>query len=137
LAVYAGAIVLSVAVGRPLFVTYWLLPLAAAQPLLRAILMAEHTGCSEDDNPLTNTRTTYTIFPVRFLMWDMPYHAEHHRYPALPFFVLAPVHEQFGPGLAHVARDGYLGFHVALIKRLAEGAPSKPPPAPPPPPAAS
>jgi fatty acid desaturase len=130
LLLYGLAMVASVVAGRPLFVTFWLLPVAVAQPLLRAILMAEHTGCTEDDNPLTNTRTTYTIFPVRFLMWDMPFHAEHHRYPALPFFALGSMHEAFGPGLAHVGQNGYLGFHVSLLRRLfsAAGARSAPPP---------
>ncbi len=86
--------------------------MALGQPLLRAILLAEHTGCGETTTRSTNTRTTYTVFPVRFLMWDMPYHAEHHRYPALPFFALADAHESLGPHLSHVARRGYLGVHV-------------------------
>jgi fatty acid desaturase len=122
LLVYGALIALSFAVGSPLFVTFWLLPMAVGQPLLRAILLAEHTGCSEDGNPLTNTRTTYTVAPVRFLMWEMPYHAEHHRHPALPFFSLAPAHVTLGPKLTHVARDGYVGVHVALLKKLTRAA---------------
>ena len=43
-----------------------LLPVALAQPLLRAILLCEHTGCSEDDDAYRNTRTTHTVLPVRF-----------------------------------------------------------------------
>ncbi len=115
---YAAAIGLSVLAGHPYFVTYWLLPVAIAQPLLRAILLAEHGGCSENNDMLSNTRTTYTLAPVRFLMWQMPYHAEHHRYPALPFFSLAPAHERLGPHLSNVARRGYTGFHASLLKDL-------------------
>ena len=37
---------------------YWLIPLAFGLPLLRLYLLTEHTGCSEDDDGLTNTRTT-------------------------------------------------------------------------------
>lgn len=122
LLVYGAAIAGSFAVGRPLFVTWWLLPVAAAQPLLRAILLAEHTSCSEDDDPLSNTRTTHTLLPIRFLMWEMPYHAEHHRYPALPFFALRPAHTVVGPHLVHVARRGYLGFHRELLGRFAREA---------------
>jgi fatty acid desaturase len=118
LAVYGAAIAASVALGYPYFAVYWLLPVAIAQPLLRVILLAEHTGCSEDDNPLTNTRTTHTLLPVRYLMWEMPYHAEHHRYPALPFFALARAHARLGPLLLHVARRGYIGMHVHLLKTL-------------------
>jgi fatty acid desaturase len=118
LAVYAAAMALSIGFGQPWFFTYWLLPVVLGQPLLRAILLAEHTGCSESDDALSNTRTTHTLLPVRFLMWEMPYHAEHHRYPALPFFALAEAHEALAPHLAHVARSGYLGVHVEVLRGL-------------------
>ena len=118
LATYAAAGGLSLLAGHPYFITYWLLPVAIAQPLLRAILLAEHGGCSEDNDMLSNTRTTYTLAPVRFLMWQMPYHAEHHRYPALPFFSLARAHVSLRPHLSNVARRGYLGFHASLLKDL-------------------
>lgn len=118
LLVYAAGIVVSLALGSPAFFLYWLLPVAVGQPLLRAILLAEHGGCSQDSDPLANTRTTHTTFPVRFLMWEMPYHAEHHHYPALPFFVLARTHARLGPRLVHVARRGYLGFHADFLRGL-------------------
>jgi fatty acid desaturase len=122
LLVYAAAIALSVWLGRPYFVTYWLLPVAVAQPLLRAILLAEHTGCAENGDALANTRTTYTSWPIRFLMWEMPYHAEHHLYPALPFFALAGAHQSVGAHLVHVARRGYVGVQVDFLKSLARKA---------------
>jgi fatty acid desaturase len=118
LATYAAAIALSIALGSPYFVTYWLLPVAVAQPLLRAVLMAEHSGCSLDDDAMNNTRTTYTFAPVRFLMWQMPFHAEHHRYPSLPFFALSRAHARIGPHLGHVASRGYSGMHSALLRDL-------------------
>jgi fatty acid desaturase len=124
LATYGAAVALSVVAGHPWFLVYWLLPVAAAQPFLRAFLLAEHTGCSEDANAMTNTRTTWTIWPVRFLMWEMPYHAEHHRYPALPFFALASAHASLEPRLTHVARNGYLGVHAELLRTLSK----RPPP---------
>jgi fatty acid desaturase len=124
LCVYALAIAFGIAFGRPWFALYWLLPMALGQPLLRAILLAEHTGCSESDDAFTNTRTTHTLAPVRFLMWEMPYHAEHHRYPALPFFALAQAHEALGPHLAHVAQSGYLGVHAAVLRGLFRGKPA-------------
>jgi fatty acid desaturase len=117
--IYVAAQALSFWVGRPYFVLFWLLPVALAQPLLRAILLAEHGGCSQDDDGLENTRTTYTSWPVRFLMWEMPYHAEHHLYPALPFFALARAHERIGPRLRYLAH-GYLGFHVRYLKGLSK-----------------
>ena len=91
LAVYGAAIALSVIFQQPWFITFWLLPLAVGQTILRFILLAEHTGCSKDNNPLTNTRTTLTWFPIKFMMWNMPFHAEHHLYPAIPFHVGAAI----------------------------------------------
>src|SRR5450432_1279650 len=113
---YAAAIALSVKLGHPYFVSYWLVPVALAQPLLRAILLGEHMGCSNDSDMLSNTRTTYTVWPVRFLMWEMPYHADHHRYQALPFFALARVHVSLEPHLSQIARNGYSGLHLAILK---------------------
>lgn len=115
---YSAAVGISLGLGYPYFFVYWLIPMVLAQPLLRAILLAEHMGCSEDADMLSNTRTTLTVWPVCFLMWEMPFHADHHRYPALPFFALAPVHRRLGPHLAHVAGQGYSGFHRALLKDL-------------------
>jgi fatty acid desaturase len=118
LLVYCAAIVASFALRHPYFVVYWLVPVALAQPILRVILLAEHTGCSEDDNPLTNTRTTRTVWLVRFLMWEMPYHAEHHYHPALPFFTLARAHRRIGSRLRHVAQ-GYAALHAGFLRDLA------------------
>jgi fatty acid desaturase len=117
LLVYGIAIALSVAVRQPWFVIYWLLPLMIGQPLLRAILLAEHTGCSYDNNILTNTRTTLTLAPLRFLMWNMPYHAEHHAYPSLPFHALAPAHLKLGSYFARV-EPGYFYVNRQIIAQF-------------------
>jgi len=124
LGVYGAALAASFWTAEPYFISYWLVPVALAQPLLRAILLAEHMGCSETADMLSNTRTTYTLWPVRFLMWEMPYHADHHRYPALPFFSLARAHVRLGPQLAHVARRGYTGLHLSFLRDLWKRVPS-------------
>lgn len=36
-------------------------------------------------------RATLTLSLVRLFAWNMPYHAEHHTYPAVPFHVTASV----------------------------------------------
>ena len=115
---YGAAAALSAWLGYPYFAVYWLLPVAAAQPLLRAILLAEHMGCSESNDMLSNTRTTYTVWPVRVLMWEMPYHADHHRYPALPFFALKSAHQKLAPYLSQIARTGYSGLHLGIVSEL-------------------
>jgi fatty acid desaturase len=115
--VYGIAIAISFTVEQPWFITYWLLPLAVGQPILRAILLAEHTGCSQDGNVLTNTRTTLTFAPLRFLMWNMPYHAEHHLYPSLPFHALAPAHLKLRDYFAQVAA-GYFQVNRQIVAQF-------------------
>ncbi len=117
LAVYGGAIALSIAVQRPWFFIYWLLPLAVGQPILRFILIAEHTGCSQDDNPLTNTRTTLTIWPIRWLMWNIPFHAEHHLYVSIPFHALPRAHQKLAGHLRQVV-SGYVAVNRQIVSRF-------------------
>ncbi len=115
LLVYVVAIVLSVAIGHPWAVLlYWALPLAVGQPILRFVLLAEHSNCTNDDNPLTNTRTTLTLAPLRFLMWNMPFHTEHHLYPSIPFHALPAAHQQLHPHIAHLVA-GYVTVHRGLV----------------------
>ena len=97
---------------------YWIGPQLLGQPPLRAYLLAEHTGCTEDRNGLTNTRTTLTSAPVRLLMWDMPYHAEHHLFPSIPFHRLADAHGLIRDRLEHI-QPGYLRWNFALAQSLA------------------
>lgn len=117
IAIYALGVALSIAVGQPWILTYWLIPLALGQPILRFILLAEHTGCSFDDNPLTNTRTTHTLWPLRLLMWNMPFHAEHHLYPSIPFHALPQAHAQLQTHFTHVD-SGYLTVNRAILSEL-------------------
>ena len=114
LAIYGSAIALSIAVGQPWFLLYWVVPLAIGQPLLRFILIAEHTGCPDGNNPLTNTRTTLTTWPIRLMMWNMPFHAEHHLYPSIPFHQLAAAHDELSQHFAYVA-PGYVAVNRAVV----------------------
>ena len=119
LGVYAIAIILSIWVQRPWFLLYWMLPLAIGQPFLRMILFAEHMGCSHDDNPLANTRTTLTTWPINFLMWNMPFHAEHHLYPSIPFHQIRAAHSQLGSEFTHVD-PGYVYVNRSIVAKLTQ-----------------
>ncbi|MBW4562456.1 MAG: fatty acid desaturase [Mojavia pulchra JT2-VF2] len=119
LAVYAAAIAISIAVGQPWFVLYWLLPLFVGQPILRMILLAEHTGCSLDANMLTNTRTTLTLWPMRLLMWNMSYHAEHHLYQSIPFHALPQAHQQLNSHFTHID-PGYIKVNQNIVAQLGQ-----------------
>lgn len=117
LACYGLAIALSIYFHSFAFVLGWLLPLAIGQPILRLILLAEHTGCTLDANPFANTRTTLTWAPLRWLMWNMPYHAEHHFCPSLPFHALGKAHQQLRSHLQHVD-SGYTTVNRNIIQNL-------------------
>ncbi|MEM6897132.1 MAG: fatty acid desaturase [Pseudomonadota bacterium] len=90
LALYA--LVLASLVVSPLAFWLWMLPALLGQPFLRLYLLAEHGRCPPVANMLENSRTTFTNRAVRFLAWNMPYHAEHHAYPAVPFHQLPAFH---------------------------------------------
>jgi fatty acid desaturase len=91
LAIYAAVALVSLGVQSDAILLYWIVPALLGQPALRLYLMAEHTLCPLSDDMLENTRTTYTNGVVRFLAWNMPYHAEHHAFPAVPFHRLPEV----------------------------------------------
>ena len=107
----------SIAMGFDAALYFWFLPAVLAQPLLRALLITEHTGCSEDRNGLGNTRTTLALFPIRLLMWNMPFHAEHHLYPSVPFHQLPALHLKIRDRLVHVAA-GYTATNRAIVRSL-------------------
>jgi fatty acid desaturase len=117
LLVYSVGIISEIAFGQSWFILGWLLPLIVSQPILRAILLSEHGGCSHDNNPFTNTRSTLTLPLIRFLMWNMPYHAEHHFCPSIPFHALAKAHEQLKPYLIHID-PGYIAANGKIIAQF-------------------
>jgi fatty acid desaturase len=112
----AAATAIVMGFTAPLY--FFFLPLLLAMPLMRAYLITEHTLCSRDRNFLTNTRTTLASFPIRLLMWNMPFHAEHHLFPAVPFHRLPALHHQIGDRFAHVA-PGYIATNREVWRALA------------------
>jgi len=115
--VYAIVLVLSVYFQSWLAVYLWLLPRILGEPTLRAVRMIEHTGMAESPNMLENTRTTKSNFFVRFLYWNMPFHAEHHLYPSVPFHSLPRLHRVVRDHLAEIA-PGVLSVHYKILKRI-------------------
>lgn len=111
------AVAIAVALGFRGILYFWLLPVLLAQPVLRALLIVEHTGCSFDRNGLTNTRTTLTAPPIRLLMWNMPFHAEHHLYPTVPFHQLPALHRNIRSSLRHLV-PGYIAANHEVMAAL-------------------
>ena len=101
-----------------ILVWLWVLPALLGQPFLRAYLMAEHGRCPHVADMLANSRTTFTTALVRRLAWNMPYHAEHHAYPAVPFHALPRFHDLARAHLKTTER-GYARFHRRFAAGLA------------------
>ncbi|MEZ0371488.1 MAG: fatty acid desaturase [Candidatus Sericytochromatia bacterium] len=90
--------------------------------LLMTCLIGEHNGLPHEGDILIRTRTTLTHPLVRWLMWNMPYHAEHHAYPAVPWHALPRLHALLKPELQNL-EPGYRNFHRRVLASLVQGRP--------------
>jgi len=117
LLVYLAIALGSAATGSWAALQYWVAPVLLGQPFLRMYLLAEHTGCPMIPDMLRNSRTTHTIWPVRFLAWNMPYHVEHHVFPALPFHALPAAHSLLKERIA-VQATGYVAVQRGIVAGL-------------------
>jgi fatty acid desaturase len=118
LAGYALLLAGALAARSDLLWWVWVLPALLGQPFLRGYLMAEHGRCPHVADMLANSRTTFTTALVRRLAWNMPYHAEHHAYPAVPFHALPRFHDLARAHLKTTER-GYARFHRRFAAGLA------------------
>ena len=92
----------------------WIVPLILGFPVLRLYLLAEHGRCPEVEDMFLNTRTTLTTRVVRFVAWNMPYHAEHHAMPSVPFHKLPILHDMTAAHLGQIS-DGYSNFSKVYV----------------------
>ena len=121
LALYVVVAAGSIATGTwGAVLTYWIVPRILGEPVLRLVRIAEHTGMEEGPDPLTNTRTTLTNPLIRFLYWNMPFHAAHHLAPSVPFHSLAKLHQELPE---HPVEKGYVRVHRGLLHDAAKGNP--------------
>lgn len=117
LSLYAVLLLGALATGSAALLWVWIVPLLLGQPFLRLYLLAEHGRCAFVANMLENTRTTYTNRLVRWLAWNMPYHAEHHSFPAVPFHHLPALHDHMAAHLK-VTENGYARFTKGYLADL-------------------
>lgn len=117
LALYAALCALSIYFRSPVLLYVWIIPAIIGQPFLRLYLLAEHGRCPFVANMLDNSRTTYTNWLVRKLAWNMPFHAEHHSYPGVPFYRLPEFHEVIKERIGTL-EHGYVRFHRNYLKEL-------------------
>lgn len=110
------SLVLASLFWTPVVLWVWIAPVLMGQPVLRLYLLAEHGDCPHVANMFENTRTVFTTALVRFLAWNMPYHVEHHVYPAVPFHRLPALHALMREEL-RVTAAGYAAFTRSYLQR--------------------
>lgn len=96
---HVGLIALALRLEPRLLRVYLAVPLAHA--LLSLYVTCEHRGLPMTGSILERTRSFDPGPLARWWMWNMPYHAEHHAYPAVPFHALPALHRTLAPQLAH------------------------------------
>ena len=114
LAGYALLLGLSLWLGTTVLLWIWVLPVILGQPVLRAYLMAEHTGLPLVSNMLANSRTVFASWPVLWLAWNMPHHAAHHALPVVPFHRLPRLTRLLKQHLTGTA-TGYPDAHRQIL----------------------
>lgn len=117
LALYLGLVLFCLATGWTGPLWYWLIPVLMAEPVMRAVRMTEHVGRPPVGDMQVNTRTNLVSWPLRFLCWNMNYHAEHHYAASVPYHALPKLHEKL-KGYIFVEPRGYLGAHKDIWAQL-------------------
>jgi fatty acid desaturase len=103
----------------------WLLLALVLFHFFQAVwLTTEHRGLPFAGTILARTRTMHTSALVRWWLWNMNYHAEHHAWPAVPWYQLPAVHACIAAHLDHES-PGYwrLQLNVPRHKNLPDGLP--------------
>ena len=116
-ALYAGILAFCLVFDAWAPLWYWWLPVFLGEPVMRAIRMTEHVGRPNTRDMKVNTRTNLVTLPMRFLCWNMNYHAEHHYASSVPFHALPDLHRKL-EGYVHVEGRGYLGAHIDIISQI-------------------
>lgn len=116
-AVYALVAAASVGFESWAAVWYWLLPLLLTKSTHQWHNLSEHSGLPNVPDIRDSTRTVHTWRPMRWLAWNMCYHADYHLFPGVPFHALPRLHQAVGGQLKAVA-PGYFALHRELFRRV-------------------
>jgi fatty acid desaturase len=115
---YAGLLIVSLWLRTEVLWFYWLGPRLLGEPFMRFIRMSEHVGRPVNEpDLLQNSRTCIVWAPLRWLAWNMPYHAEHHLSPGVPFHALPALHRELR-AVPRPITAGYHGAHREILGRV-------------------
>lgn len=116
LAFYALAVLYAITVDGIIPLFCWWLPLVLAEPMMRFIRMTEHVGKPSVPDLTRNTRSNRTFRALRFLCWNMNYHAEHHFASSVPFHALPALHRKLAAHLP--VTGGYFSAHRDILAQI-------------------
>jgi fatty acid desaturase len=88
--------------------------------LLASYTAAEHNGLPHEGSILEKTRSLRSSKGVRWWMWNMPYHAEHHAYPSVPYHALPELHHLLQEELIH-KDSSHAEFHQQVLRDVTIG----------------
>ena len=89
--------------------------------LLAAYTAPEHNGLPHEGSIMEKTRSIKSNAVLRWWMWNMPYHAEHHAYPAVPHHALPQLHVLLDKELIH-QDSSHANFHGQVLQDTTIGA---------------
>lgn len=96
--------------------TRWLLLALLLSHVFQAVwLTTEHTGLPYEGTILARTRTMLPAAWVRWWLWNMNYHAEHHAWPAIPWHALPAIHKRVASSLDNQAQ-GYWRLQFDVLR---------------------
>jgi fatty acid desaturase len=117
MAVHAGVIVLACTIMPRLWWVY--AGMAFGHMFLSWYVTCEHRGLAQTGTVLERTRSLITPPWLRWLIWNMPYHAEHHLDPSIPFHRLAHAHAALRDRLGFVEPTGYGRWNLRFLRTAA------------------
>ncbi|HUN49037.1 MAG TPA: fatty acid desaturase [Stellaceae bacterium] len=123
LAFYVALAAISVWFESELAVTLWLAPLLITKPLHQLQNMGEHLGLEDGGLDTTrNTRTLRVPAPVRWALWQMPYHTAHHTFPGVPFHRLPELSQMLEARLGRpLPTASYREVVIGALRATARG----------------
>lgn len=77
----------------------------------------EHNGLPYEGDVLNKTRSIRSSKLLKLIMWNMPYHAEHHAYPSVPFHALPKLHQELKSELIHQDESPF-DFHTNQVAKF-------------------
>ena len=96
---------------------WWIVPNIVGDGPINYCRNAEHADCDLVPNQLHNTRTVESTFWMRWLLWETNFHAEHHAYPAVPFYNLPKLHELLDPHIKHNTCKTFAAQQLHMLKK--------------------